>query len=154
ERVRPSVEARERDQVPAVVAEDSRERSPIPGAEVAEVDLWHEGAGQIVPAIEPEERPLEARQPAIRGAPTPEGARDGIKVLVRKLRAPPTRPGEEIARLEEGQVERTPVERDQFLGRLDRLAYRMEERGLRPEVPQEVLGHAESARRRPGRQPD
>src|SRR5262245_60532120 len=55
ERGRPSVEAHEGDQVPAVVAEDPRKRSPVSGPEVAEVDLWHEGAGQIVPAIEPEE---------------------------------------------------------------------------------------------------
>ena len=62
---------------------------------------------------------------------------------MREGRAPPRRAGQEIARLEERQVERPPVERDQLPRVRDGRPHGVQEGGLGTEVAQEVLGHGE-----------
>ncbi len=150
----PRVEARERHEVPAVVPEDPRERAGIARAEIAEVDLGHERARQVVPPIDPEQRALEGREPAIRGAAPPERPGDGVEILVGQVFAPPARAREQVARFEQRQVEGAPVEGHERLRLGHCLPHRMEESRLGAEIAQEVLGHRDRARRGPRREAD
>src|SRR5439155_20346138 len=116
-----------------------------------EVETRHHGAGQVVAAVEAEDGALEGREPAVRGALAPQGARDRVEVQVREVDAPPRDAGEQVAGLEERQIERPAVEGDELPRVPDPLAHGVKKGRLRGQVSEEVLGEAQArgqARRR------
>ena len=121
--------------------------------QVAEVELRHHRPRQIVVPVEGEDGRLERGEPAVGDAGAPERPGHRVEVEVGDLRPPPGRPGQEVARLQQRQVERPAVEGDELTRLGQPRADRRQEGRLGPEVAEEVLGDPEPTGR-PRGQPD